>query len=212
MEHSSGRIPRAARTIPCRVTTTQSPYTFAPGILELHRRFPSQRSKQGRQGAQSRSSILRLRGEIPSRALLVQTCAADPRWEEVGNDRIASVELDQPSLLVATGYSTPCMNRRAMEGAFKVAAVQTSPCFLDLRGTVAKACDFIREAANHGASIVAFPEAFIPAYPYWAWLDNPLESRKRFHALYRNSITIPGECAGAGDRCQTRRHGLLLRP
>ena len=39
-----------------------------------------------------------------------------------------------------------------MEGAFKVAAVQTSPWFVYVRRTVAKACHFIREAATHGAS------------------------------------------------------------
>ena len=50
-----------------------------------------------------------------------------------------------------------------MAAAFRVAAVQTAPCFLNLSGTIDKACSFIREAAAHGASIVAFPETFIPA-------------------------------------------------
>src|SRR5258708_1807873 len=93
------------------------------------------------------------------------------------------------------------MNRRDLEGAFKVAAVQTSPCFLDVRRTVAKACHFIREAATHGASIVAFPEAFVPAYPYWTWLESPLESQRHFHTLYRNSITIPSEWTDVLARC-----------
>jgi len=88
-----------------------------------------------------------------------------------------------------------------MAPAFKVAAVQTSPCFLDLGRTVAKACSFIREAAANGASIVAFPEAFIPAYPYWAWLESPLESQKRFRDLYVNSITIPGVWTDVLSRC-----------
>jgi predicted amidohydrolase len=93
------------------------------------------------------------------------------------------------------------MNRSDLEGAFKVAAVQTSPCFLDVRRTVAKACHFIREAATHGASIVAFPEAFVPAYPYWTWLESPLESQRHFHTLYRNSITIPSEWTDVLARC-----------
>ncbi len=88
-----------------------------------------------------------------------------------------------------------------MQTAFKVAAVQTSPCFLDVRRTVAKTCGFMREAAAHGAAIVAFPEAFIPAYPYWAWLESPLESQKRFQQLYLNSITIPGEWTDVLARC-----------
>ncbi|HEV8177683.1 MAG TPA: carbon-nitrogen hydrolase family protein [Gemmatimonadales bacterium] len=88
-----------------------------------------------------------------------------------------------------------------MAVAFKVAAVQTAPCFLNLPGTIEKACHFIREAAAHGASIVAFPEAFVPAYPYWAWLESPLESQERFQALYLNSIAIPGEWTEVLARC-----------
>jgi nitrilase len=75
---------------------------------------------------------------------------------------------------------------------FGVAAVQTAPVFLDLEATVDKTCSLIKEAAKNGASLVAFPEAFIPAYPYWAWMDSPLEGSKHFEALYRNSMTVPG--------------------
>ena len=50
----------------------------------------------------------------------------------------------------------------------KVAAVQTAPRFLNLQATADKAVSFIKEAARNGASVVAFPEAFVPAYPYWA--------------------------------------------
>jgi predicted amidohydrolase len=75
---------------------------------------------------------------------------------------------------------------------FKVAAVQTAPKFLDTEGTVNKAVAFIVEAARNGASLVAFPEAFIPAYPYWAWIESPLESHRYFKALYKAAITVPG--------------------
>lgn len=90
----------------------------------------------------------------------------------------------------------------------RVAAVQTAPCFLNLPSTIEKACRLIREAAAHGASLVAFPEAFIPAYPYWAWLESPLESQERFGALYRSSITIPGEWTDVLARC-AREHGIV---
>ena len=75
---------------------------------------------------------------------------------------------------------------------FKVAAVQTWPVFLDLEATVDKTCSLMEEAARNGASLVAFPEAFIPAYPYWAWLDSPLDGSRYFKALYKNSTTVPG--------------------
>ena len=70
--------------------------------------------------------------------------------------------------------------------------MQTAPRFLDLAGTVDKTCSLIGEAANNGASVIAFPEAFIPAYPYWAWLNTPLDNQKWFEELHQASLTVPG--------------------
>ena len=74
----------------------------------------------------------------------------------------------------------------------KIAAVQTAPVFLDTEATVEKACSFIREAASNGAAMVAFPEVFISAYPYWNWIMNPVQGSKWFKQLYLSSITYDG--------------------
>ena len=50
----------------------------------------------------------------------------------------------------------------------RVAAVQTSPVYLDRDATLAKTADLIAEAASQGARLVAFPETFVPGYPSWA--------------------------------------------
>jgi aliphatic nitrilase len=91
----------------------------------------------------------------------------------------------------------------------RVAAVQTSPVFLDTDATIDKACALIAEAAGHGARLVAFPEVFISAYPYWNWLMTPIEGGAWFDRLYRSAIEVPGPevrrlCAAA------REHGCTV--
>ena len=78
----------------------------------------------------------------------------------------------------------------------KVAAVQTSPVFLNKKLTVEKVCDLINKAAKKGAKLVVFPETFIPAYPDWVWTV-PNSKKAMWNELYselvKNSISIPDE-------------------
>jgi nitrilase len=46
----------------------------------------------------------------------------------------------------------------------KVAVVQASPVLFDREATVEKACRLAAEAAEQGARVILFPEAFVPAY------------------------------------------------
>lgn len=76
--------------------------------------------------------------------------------------------------------------------SFKAAAVQAAPVFLDAAATVEKVASLIREAAGNGAKLVAFPEVFVPGYPYWNWIMTPIQGSAWFDRLYRASVLVPG--------------------
>ena len=44
---------------------------------------------------------------------------------------------------------------------------------LDRGETIARALGAIDEAADAGASLLVFPEAYIPGYPAWIWRLKP---------------------------------------
>jgi len=73
--------------------------------------------------------------------------------------------------------------------------IQAAPVFLDRLRTVEKACDLIREAGENGAKLVAFPEAWIPAFPHWPRALPVGErelSQEAWIRLYAESVEVPG--------------------
>jgi nitrilase len=78
---------------------------------------------------------------------------------------------------------------------FVAAAVQASPAFLDLKAGLAKAEQLIAEAAARGAALIAFPEAWLPTYPYWPpTLDGP-DAASIFDCyadLWAHAVEVPG--------------------
>ncbi|WP_412464050.1 carbon-nitrogen hydrolase family protein [Flavobacterium mekongense] len=76
---------------------------------------------------------------------------------------------------------------------FKAATVQTAPVFLNVEKTIAKAISFIKEAADNGAQLIAFPEVFVAGYPYWNWIMTPVQGSKWYEQLYKNSVAVTDE-------------------
>lgn len=94
---------------------------------------------------------------------------------------------------------TPLQNQNNMEKVFKVAAAQVTPVYLNKQKTVEKACAIIEEAAQNGAKLVVFPEAFIPGYPDWVWLvpnSKSAELNKLFVELVENAVSVPDNSTG----------------
>ncbi|MDF0580552.1 carbon-nitrogen hydrolase family protein [Bradyrhizobium yuanmingense] len=75
---------------------------------------------------------------------------------------------------------------------FKAAAIQASPVYLNAGATAEKAASLVREAAANGAKLVAFPEVFVPGYPYWNWITDPVTGSAWFEKLAKASVLVPG--------------------
>lgn len=79
-----------------------------------------------------------------------------------------------------------------------IAIVQQAPVFLNLAASVDKAEQLIRAAHADGASLIVFPEAWLPGYPVWLdeapgsalWGHRPAEIL--FRLLYANCPTLDG--------------------
>lgn len=71
-----------------------------------------------------------------------------------------------------------------VDGLTKVAVFQRPPILLDQDATMAVAVDAVAEVAAAGASLVVFPETFIPGYPAWIWSLRPGSDYELSEALH----------------------------
>lgn len=90
----------------------------------------------------------------------------------------------------------------------RVAVIQRPPVFLDRAATLALAVDAVRNAAQDGAQLVVFSEAFVAGYPAWIWRLRPgpdMTLSERLHERLRASAVnlAAGElaplCKAAGE-------------
>lgn len=79
----------------------------------------------------------------------------------------------------------------------RIAIVQRPPVFLNRAETTAAAVTSVREAAEAGAQLVVFPEAFIPGYPAWIWRLRPggdMALTEALHALLlAHAVRLDGD-------------------
>lgn len=76
----------------------------------------------------------------------------------------------------------------------KIAVIQIAPVVLDRDKTIELAVNEIGKAAESGAELIIFPEAFIPGYPAWIWRLRPgsdWETNENLHdRLFKNSVDV----------------------
>lgn len=95
----------------------------------------------------------------------------------------------------------------------KVAVIQKPPVLLDRARTIETALASIEEAAQNGATLMVFPEAYLPGYPTWIWRLQPggdMALSGEIHARLReNAVDL-----ARGDlqpiRDAAARHGVTV--
>jgi nitrilase len=79
----------------------------------------------------------------------------------------------------------------------KVAVIPKPPVLLDRNKTIARGVESINEAANAGATLLVFPEAYVPGYPAWIWRLKPggdIKLSSELHArLRQNAVDLDGD-------------------
>lgn len=86
----------------------------------------------------------------------------------------------------------------ADNGILRVAAIQASPIVLDRDASLEKAVKLIKQAADEGAMLAAFGEAWLPGYPIHAWTPSSAAGWWEFASAYlEQSIEIPGPTTDA---------------
>lgn len=94
---------------------------------------------------------------------------------------------------------------------FIAAAVQSYPVFLDINKTIEKVEALVREAHKNGATLIAFPEAMVSAYPYWVWLESPLEWRRKYtKVFFESAIELEGPYLANLCRIAKRHQSYLV--
>ncbi|WP_084534921.1 nitrilase-related carbon-nitrogen hydrolase [Nocardia yamanashiensis] len=79
-----------------------------------------------------------------------------------------------------------------MRNTVRVAAVQAEPKWLRLSDGVEQVVELIGAAAAEGARLVAFPETFLPGYPWWRWVESNQWNVEYSTRCRENSMTRDG--------------------
>jgi nitrilase len=97
----------------------------------------------------------------------------------------------------------------------KIAVIQAPPVLLHRDKTIASVLSSIEQAAGAGASLIVFPEAYVPGYPTWVWrlqpsgdmrLSSEIHARLRANAVDLSKGDLKPVQEAAAKHGATRQH------
>jgi aliphatic nitrilase len=74
----------------------------------------------------------------------------------------------------------------------RAAAAQIAPDLDSENGTLARVLETIRDAARQGVELIVFPETFLPYYPYFSFVQPPVQQGAAHLLLMQRAPTVPG--------------------
>lgn len=95
----------------------------------------------------------------------------------------------------------------------KAAIIQKPPVLLDRAATIERALASIEEAVGQGASLLVFPEAYVPGYPMWIWRLKPagdMALTGEIHARLRQNAVDLGGSDLQPVQDAAARHGVTV--
>ena len=81
----------------------------------------------------------------------------------------------------------------------KAAAVQLSPVLYSREGTVEKVVRKIHDLGQQGVQFATFPETVVPYYPYFSFVQSPLQNivGHEHRKLLEQAVTVPSAATDA---------------
>jgi len=95
------------------------------------------------------------------------------------------------------------------KGTVRAAAAQIAPDLDSADGTLARVLETVRDAARRGVELLVFPETFVPYYPYFSFVQPPVQQGPAHLLLMDRAPTVPGPITDAVGAA-ARESGMVI--
>jgi nitrilase len=99
--------------------------------------------------------------------------------------------------------------RKVVLSTVKAAAVQISPVLYSREGTVEKVVRKIHELHRQGVQFATFPETVVPYYPYFSFVQTPVQNGPENRKLLDQAVTVPSPATDAIGEA-ARQAGMVV--